>query len=449
MNQSVNADVERALATLRGVLAALRAEFTTIWFPVQIGLIAVSAAIGFAVMLAARRRGGLGAATAGWPQLARQVLAAITDNLGLITFIAVAAALRAMMLALVPPSRSYLVGVAISLATAWVAIAILAAVIRNHFFNRVVAISAWTIAALSILGLLNDTTQWLDSLAIVVGGLRLSLLLVLKTAALLLLTLWAAIAASNFLDRRLRNSADLTPSIQVLIAKLIRLALVTVAIVIVLSSVGIDFSALALFSGAVGVGVGFGLQKIVSNLVSGIILLADKSIKPGDVISVGDEFGWVGAMGARYTLVVTRDGREILIPNEDLVTQRVINWSHTDDRVRLDVSFGVSYASDPHAVRALAVAAATGVPRVLATPEPVCHLTRFNDFSLDFLLRFWIDDPIEGLTNVRGAVMLALWDAFKRDGIEIPFPVRDIRISDGGCEVVERLDPTRAKARSP
>jgi small-conductance mechanosensitive channel len=452
MNQDVNLDLERIVAALSGALQSLRTEFTTIWLPVQIGLIALAAAVGVATTLVVRRRGDMLALTVRWPPMARQLVAAIVEDLGLIVFILAAYALRAAMLSLLPPSRSYLISVAVSLATAWVVISILAALIRNHFANRVVAISAWTIAALSIVGLLQDTTHWLDSMAIVVGGLRLSLLLLLKTAGLLLLTLWAAIAAGNFLDRQVRNVTDLTPSLQVLIAKLIRLTLITLAILVVLSSMGIDLSALALFSGAVGVGVGFGLQKIVSNLVSGIILLADKSIKPGDVISVGDNgfddnFGWIDTMGARYTSVVIRDGREILIPNEDLVTQRVVNWSHSNRRVRLDVPFGVSYASDPHGVRALAVAAAAEVDRVLAAPAPVCHLVKFNDFSLDFLLRFWIDDPVHGVTNVRGAVMLALWDAFKRDGIEIPFPVRDLRLHDAARVVIERTDAPAATLR--
>ena len=174
--------------------------------------------------------------------------------------------------------------------------------------------SAWTIAALSIIGLLQPTMAALDSFGVVVGGLRVTPLLVIKTSILLLLTLWAANAASDFLERRVRSQADLTPSIQVLIGKVIRLLLITFAILIALSTVGIDFSALAFFSGAIGVGLGFGLQKIVSNLVSGIILLADKSIKPGDVISVGESFGWVTSMGARYTSIVTRDGREFLVP---------------------------------------------------------------------------------------------------------------------------------------
>ena len=216
-------------------------------------------------------------------------------------------------------------------------IALVAGLIRNQFVYRLVAVFAWTIAALNILGLRQPVRAALDSFAVVIGGLRVSPLLVIKTSVLLLFTLWAANAASDFLDRRVRASADLTPSIQVLIGKLIRLLLITFAILIALSTVGIDFSALAFFSGAVGVGLGFGLQKIVSNLVSGIILLADKSIKPGDVITVGDSFGWVESMGARYTSIVTRDGREFLIPNEDFVTQRVINWSYSNDEVRLDV----------------------------------------------------------------------------------------------------------------
>ena len=133
-------------------------------------------------------------------------------------------------------------------------------------------------------------------------------------------------------------------------------------------------------------------------------------------------------MGARYTSVVSHDGREYLIPNEDFVTQRVINWSYSNKRVRLDVPFGVSYGSDPHRVRACALAAVAKLSRVLNEPAPVCNLVKFGDSSLDFSLRFWISDPIEGVGNVRSAALLALWDAFKREGIEIPYPVREVRM---------------------
>ena len=185
-----------------------------------------------------------------------------------------------------------------------------------------------------------------------------------------------------------------------------------------------------MLSGAVGVGIGFGLQKVVSNLVSGIIILMDRSIKPGDVISLGETFGWINALGARYVSVVTRDGKEYLIPNEDLITSQVVNWSHSNRFVRLDIHFGTSYDDDPHEVRRIAIEATKAVSRVLDGPgrTPVCHIVGFGDSSVDYILRFWIDDPTGGLTNIRGNVFLALWDAFKKNGISIPFPQREVRV---------------------
>jgi small-conductance mechanosensitive channel len=417
--------------TINDALLAIGSEVASVWVLIQFAVIILAAVIGTALATLLRRRIDIDALSTGWPPYLRQFTRLLADNIGTIIFVLITLTAREAMIDTTWPSRSYLLGVAASLATAWVVIALVAGLIRNPFVYRLVAFVAWTIAALNILGLAQPIREALDSVAVVIGGLRVSPLLVIKTTVLLLLTLWAANAASDFLDKRVRAVTDLTPSIQVLIGKLIRLLLITFAIVIALSTVGIDFSALAFFSGAVGVGLGFGLQKIVSNLVSGIILLADKSIKPGDVISVGDSFGWVESMGARYTSVVTRDGREFLIPNEDFVTQRVINWSYSNDEVRLDVDFGVSYASDPHKICAFGVEAARSVERVLVTPAPVCHLKGFGDSSLDFTLRFWIRDPVDGTTNVRGKVLLALWDLFKREGIEIPFPQRDVHLRAG------------------
>ena len=198
-----------------------------------------------------------------------------------------------------------------------------------------------------------------------------------------------------------------------------------------LKVVGVDLTGLAVLSGAIGVGLGFGLQKVVSNLVSGVIILLDKSIKPGDVISIGDTFGWINALGARYVSITTRDGREYLIPNEDLITGQVVNWSHSNDFVRLDIHFGTSYGDDPHLVRKLAIQAASSVDRVLTTRPPVCHITGFGDSSVDYVLRFWITDPTGGLTNIRGNVYLALWDKFQENDISIPFPQREVRLLDG------------------
>ena len=180
---------------------------------------------------------------------------------------------------------------------------------------------------------------------------------------------------------------------------------------------------------AIGVGLGFGLQAIASNFISGIIILMDRSIKPGDTITLGETFGWIRELRARFVSVVTRDGKEYLIPNEDLITGQVVNWSHSDEFVRLDIFFGTSYGCDPHQVRKLAVEAALSVDRVLGPPKnAVCHIVGFGDSSVDYILRFWISDPTAGLTNIRGNVYLALWDIFKANNISIPFPQREVRL---------------------
>ena len=429
---------DEILEALSETFTAIPASFTSVWIPIQLALIAAAVLTGWAIAAFLRRRLDVTPYMAEWPLLLRRAIRVALANLGIIFCIFVLILMRVGMQAVTLPGRSYLIGVAASLATAWIVISVAASLIQNAFINRVVSVVAWSVAALSIVGLLDEVIAGLDHAGIVIGGLRVTALLALKTAALLLLTLWLAVALSNLIDRRLRSYSDLTPSIQVLLGKLFRAAMITFAVLIVLGSVGIDFSALAIFSGAVGVGLGFGLQKIVSNLVSGIILLADKSIKPGDVITVGDNFGWVDTMGARYTSVVGRDGREYLVPNEDFVTQRVINWSYSNDRVRLEIRFGVSYASDPHVIRKLAVEAAAASARVMREPGPSCHLRAFGDSSIDFVLRFWIRDPREGLGSVRNAVMLALWDAFKREGIEFPYPQREVNLKEPVRVVMEQ-----------
>jgi small-conductance mechanosensitive channel len=411
-------------ALLEAAHHTLRTELTSIWLPIQFGFIALAVVIAAGIAAAIRNQADLLTLTIGWPPVFRMIVRGVVTHMGAIAFIFVLLAIRVGLRADIVHPRTYLLGVAINLTSAWVVINVLAGVIQNRFVNRVVAVSAWTIAALSILQLLDPVTASLDSPAVsmMVGGLRLSPLLLLKTTALLLVTLWAANSVGNFIDRRVQTFSDLTPSIQVLISKLIRIVLVTLTVVVVLSSMGIDLSVLALFSGAVGVGLGFGLQKIVSNLVSGIILLADKSIKPGDVISVGDHFGRVGNMGARYTSVDTRDGREYLIPNEDFITQRVANWTYSSDLVRLFVKFNTTYDSDPRKAQAAAVEAALNVERVLKKPTPACMLTEFGVTSIEFELWFWIKDPAAGVTNVKSDVLLALWDTLAEQGVNIPKP---------------------------
>lgn len=239
--------------------------------------------------------------------------------------------------------------------------------------------------------------------------------------------LWLAFATGNFLDRRLQRIEELTPSLRVLLGKILRIILILFAVMVAMQSLNIDLTALTGLSGAIGVGIGFGLQKVVSNSISGIIILLDESIKPGDTITLGEIFGWIRELRARFVPVVTRDGHEFLIPNEDFITTQVINWSFSDKFVRLDVPFGVSYDSDPHEVTRLAIEAAASVDRVDSNRnKPVSWMTEFGDSTINFVLRFWIDDPRGGLTHIRGKVLQALWDTFKDHGVNIPYPHREV-----------------------
>jgi small-conductance mechanosensitive channel len=310
---------------------------------------------------------------------------------------------------------------------AWILIRILAQVIENNFVRQLVAFFGWVIAAISILGVMPQTKAALDAVGMDFGDFRFSVLTVIKftIAFFVLLTLTRLLV--NTAERSLQKTTDLTPSARVLLIKIIKVVLVGLAVLIGVTTAGIDLSALAIFGGALGLGIGFGLQKVISNLFSGMLLLIDKSIKPGDIIEMRDNsgvFGWVSHLGARYVSIITRDNKEYLIPNEDFVTQPVINWSYSDRKIRVETTFGVDYKSDPHLVKKIGQEVPLSVKRVVPEPKPVCHLVEFGDSSLNFVLRYWIEDAENGVTNTKGDVMLALWDAFKDNNIEIPFPHR-------------------------
>ena len=341
----------------------------------------------------------------------------------------------AMMLAIVYvisnaiawPTNNHLIYGAMLLSSAWLVIDVVSHAIRSRTVRKMFAAIAWIYVAAAFFGIVDDVALLLDSIGFSVGSIRFSVLSAIKAGVIIVIVLWIALSAGNFVDRRISTIEELTPSLRVLLGKITRITLIIIAGLAVISGLGIDLTALTVLSGAVGVGIGFGLQKVVSNFISGIIILMDQSIKPGDTITLGDTFGWIRELRARFVSVVTRDGREFLIPNEDFITHEVINWSFSDKYVRLDVDFGVSYDSDPHEVMRLAIEAASDVDRVdSGYNSPVCWMTAFGDSSIDFKLRFWIDDPQAGLTNIRGKVLLALWDKFKEHGVNIPFPHREV-----------------------
>jgi len=427
-------DLNDITAILLSAASSVGAEITSPWFYLQLGLILACAGIAYAAGAAIRARIDMTVLAMGWPAALRLFMRVLVGSASTAVFAVEMTLVRAIMVASTWPSRSYLLSVAANLAFAWLIIRLVTSVIRNEFIVRLVSLSAWLVAALSILDRLDPTIEALDSVSIVLGGLRLTPLLLIKLGVLLIVALWLSNIASNFVESRITRSGDLTPSIQVLLVKMIRLALMIFAIAVVMSAVGINLSALAIFSGAAGVGIGFGLQKIVANFISGIILLADKSVKPGDLVTIGDSSGRISAMKTRYISVAAGDGREFLIPNEDLVTQKVTNWTYTDKNTLVKVNFGTNYDADPRLVCKLAIDVAAAAPRTTKGKPPNCILVEFAEAGMKFSLTFWIADP-DGMDNVRSEVMLSLWEAFKHEGIRVPYPVREIRIRGGALPV--------------
>lgn len=370
----------------------------------------------------------------GWPKWRMRVLVVVHQRLRAMFFVVLMWMLVWIMREATWPSRSYVLGLIATLATAWLLVAFATRLIRSIFLRRMVRYGAWIYVTLYVLGIVDEASEVLDAAAFSIGDMRFSALLVVQgivvVGCLFALARFITVTTSN----RVQANEDISPSMRVLIVKVVQIVFYAIAFYAGVRALGIDLTGLAVLSGAIGVGLGFGLQKVVSNLVSGVIILLDKSIKPGDVISLGDTFGWIQTLGARYASVVTRDGREYLIPNEDLITGQVVNWSHSNDFVRLDIYFGTSYGCDPHQVRKLAIEAAKGVERVLSSRPPVCHIVGFGDSSVDYILRFWITDPTGGLTNIRGNVYLALWDVFKENNISIPFPQREVRLLGQGSD---------------
>ncbi|ETR78208.1 mechanosensitive ion channel protein MscS [Afipia sp. P52-10] len=415
---------------LQNLLRSIGAEVTSPWFYFQIGMILAGAGIAHLAALWVRSKVDVTSVAMGWLAPFRMMMRVLIGNAAIAAFAILMMVARIVMVASTWPSRSYLLAIAAKLAVAWLLIRLATSLIRNETAVRLVSLSAWFVAALSIVGLLDQTVAALDSVELMVGGLRLTPLLAIKVSVLLALALWLANVAGNIIDAWIATLHDLTPSVRVLISKLARILLISFAVVVVLAAAGVDLSALAIFSGAVGVGIGFGLQKIVGNFVSGVILLADKSVKPGDLVTIGDSHGQVRAMNTRYISVSANDGREFLIPNEKLVTERVVNWTYYDTNTRVDVAFATSYDANPRRVCEIAIEIAKATPRVAKVKPPSCSIVEFADQAMKFSLSFWITDPDKGIGNVRSQVMLGLWDAFKIEGSDSSYPIRDMRIDD-------------------
>lgn len=287
----------------------------------------------------------------------------------------------------------------------------------------------WVVFALYISGLLPEIIDGMEAMAFTVGRSKLNLLVILQALFTIFITLFLTLSFSRALENRLMRNEHININMRVVISKVIRIVAILIALLIGLSAVGLDITVLSVFGGALGVGLGFGLQRIASNYVSGFILLLDKSMKIGDIITVDDKhYGEIADLRTRYLVLKKLDGTEVIIPNETLVVNPVINHSYVDRKARVVVEVQVAYGSHLEKVLALLVAIAKQHDRVLQDPEPSALITGFADSGINMSLTVWIDDPEKGQQSLKSELYLAIWKQFKTEGVEIPYPQRELRI---------------------
>lgn len=299
-------------------------------------------------------------------------------------------------------------------------------------WERILALIIWGCLALYITDVAPYVIDALEQVAIQVGRQRIDLWMVLHGLTTVFVVMVLALWAASLLEARLMGLVGLDSSVRIVALRVAKATLALVAILLSLSLVGIDMTALSVFTGALGVGLGFGLQKIASNYIAGFIILLDRSIRIGNLIQVdANTSGAVTQITTRYTVLRHGSGMEFIVPNEALVSNIVQNQSYSDTRVRVATTVGVAYETDLEAAMGIMVAVAAAHPRVLAEPAPLVLLAQFGDSAINLELGFWIADPEKGIGNVRSDINLALWRAFKEKGIQIPFPQREIRMLNG------------------
>lgn len=287
------------------------------------------------------------------------------------------------------------------------------------------------ILALAASGHFEIARKYLDTekLTFSVGDFSISAYKALKSFITIALVFWITAIIADVVESRAKKIRKIRAATRALIVKIIHIAIYIIAFLFTLDIIGINLTSLAVFSGALGIGLGFGLQKIASNFISGLILLLEKSVEEDDLIELPDgTYGFVRKAGARYTLIETLDTKEILVPNEDFITNRVINWTLSSKQGRIEIPVGVSYGSDIDKARDLMLEAAKELEACSKNPEPKCFLRNFGDSSVDFSLFFWIDDITQGRLPAQSEVMFTIWHKFKDNGIEIPFPQRDLHL---------------------
>ena len=302
--------------------------------------------------------------------------------------------------------------------------------------NRI-ALILWVIISLELLDWFDKIQGTLEKIKLIPGKNVFSLWELLKGIVVVTAFVFVTTLIARFIERRLMRLDAIAVSTRIGISKTSYFLLVGIGVLLGINAAGVDVTTLNVLTGAIGLGLGFGLQTIAGNFVSGFVLLMDKSIKPGDVISFTghtgtstENFGWVQELRGRYVVVRDRDGVETLVPNQNLITNSVINWSYSDQRVRLRLPVTISYDDDPEVALKVLLDAARDHPRILREPHPVTRLMAFEDYGMRLEVRFWIADPMNGVNNVRSDVNRAIYKVFRDHGIKIPVAQREIRILD-------------------
>jgi small-conductance mechanosensitive channel len=315
----------------------------------------------------------------------------------------------------------------LSFLATWLVIKIVTQFIKDPSYNTLVRVSLWSLSTLLILGLFNPIVQLLHQLSITIGTFHLSLWMLIKATITLLIVVWIALAMSRWAEKQIHSNRYIEPSSKVLLSKFTKMAFVALGILLGLSNIGFDLSIFTLFGGAIGVGIGFGLQKVVSNLICGIVLLLDRTVKPGDVIALGsNNFGIVNRLGARCVSVRTLAGEEHLIPNEEMITSKVENWSYTDTNLRVEVTIRVSFNEDVDLALRLLRQAAFNVRRILLDPRPVALIQNISEYAIELSLRVWIEDAHLGLGEVKSELYFNILRLFRQHQIQIPYPHQNI-----------------------
>lgn len=299
--------------------------------------------------------------------------------------------------------------------------------------ERIIAYGVWGILALYLTGILPEISGALDEINFAVGKQKISLLLIAHAVFWSVFTVFVALAISRIIEKRLMTATSLDMSMRVFSGKIIRALAVVMAILIALPLVGIDITVLSVFGGALGVGLGLGMQKIASNYVSGFVILLDRSIRPGDLVTIGERQGVVADIKARYTVLRGLDGTEAIIPNDSVITNTVLNHSYSDTKIAVKTPVTVAYESDLELAMALFLAAGKSQVRVLADPEPSVWLMNLGQSGIELELTTWIRDADQGQSSLRSAILLETWRVFNARGIEVPYPRHDIRIVPTGA----------------